>query len=120
MFSLSIYNRRVLITCNMFWCRYLSKHFQKVRFNGYYPNIDLYYTTEGEQLSYGFKIFPGGSPGLIGFTFEGCDEVKLQSSGDLLLTHRFGTISQSRPKAWYFKEGQKKEIAVETPLKISQ
>jgi len=86
--------------------------FQKVRFNGYYPNIDLYYTTEGEQLSYGFKIFPGGSPGLIGFTFEGCDEVKLQSSGDLLLTHRFGTISQSRPKAWYFKEGQKKEIAV--------
>lgn len=86
--------------------------YQAVRFSNFYEKIDLHYTTQNEQLNYAFKIFPGGNPAEISFSFEGCEEVKVQASGNLILFHRFGSISQSKPQAWYFHEGKRTEISI--------
>lgn len=87
--------------------------YQEVKYPSFYPHIDLTYATSQQQLSYSFKIYPGGNPSDISFDFLGTDHCRLNAKKELELTHRFGTISQSAPKAWVYKDGIAKAIAVD-------
>ena len=88
------------------------RDYQTVRYPSFYPNIDLIYTTEKEQLSYNFKIFPNGQPEDISFELLGATSAVLNERKELEILHNFGQIIQSAPKAWWYLEGK------EHPLKV--
>ncbi|NBN99664.1 MAG: hypothetical protein EBV19_10570, partial [Flavobacteriia bacterium] len=50
--------------------------YQGVKYPSFYPNIDLIYSTQSEQLSYAFKVYPHGKIEDIAFEIIGatrCD-----------------------------------------------
>ena len=77
-----------------------------------YSGIDLTYSTEKEQLEYRFLIHKNGVVSDIQFAFEGVSNVELTQQGDLVLTHRFGQITQSAPKAWAYYQGRTTELTI--------
>ncbi len=73
---------------------------QTVIYKNFYPNIDLLYNTEKGQLSYNFLVAPNANSSQIQFQFSGANAIKISSDGNLVVTHRFGEITQSSPIAW--------------------
>ena len=83
--------------------------FQDVSYLDFYPNIDLFYSTHSGQLSYNFAVQPEGNTNQIRFTLIGANSIKLNEKGELIVTHRFGKIIESKPVAWTIDESGKKE-----------
>ena len=88
--------------------------FNEVTYPNFYDGIDLIYIGQHGQLSYNFRIQPETNIGLIAFNFDGAESVRIKD-GKLIIGHRFGTISQSKPKAWEIDENgnKKQKIPVE-------
>ncbi len=58
--------------------------YQRVRFSGVYPGIDLvHYEREG-KLEHDFVVAPGGDPGRIRLRFQGADSMQLNKAGELV------------------------------------
>ena len=86
--------------------------FSEVHFNQFYPNIDLYYTSNNGQLSYNFLVLPLANPSQIEFVLTGAESVRISEDGTLVLKHRFGEIRESAPLAWTEDEnGNKTKVA---------
>ena len=64
----------------------------------FYSNIDLIYKGEHGQLSYNFMIHPGANINSIAFSFDGAESIQLRED-ELVVSHRFGELIQSKPKA---------------------
>ena len=88
--------------------------FNEVTYPNFYDGIDLIYIGQRGQLSYNFRIQPETNTDLIAFNFDGAESVSIKE-GNLIIGHRFGTISQSKPKAWEIDENgnKKQKISVE-------
>lgn len=86
--------------------------YQEVTYPSFYPHIDLLYSTVNERLSYGFKLYPEGNPDDISFEMLGASRCFINPEGDLEIHHSLGSIVQSAPKAWVYKNG------IETPLPV--
>src|SRR5579872_101160 len=74
-----------------------------VRFRSIYPGTDLLYYGKDGQLEYDLVLSPGADPGLIKFHVTGADSLELNSSENLLIHVRQGTIELHKP-AIYQKE----------------
>ena len=70
--------------------------FERVRYRGVYPGIDLVYRGSGERLEYDFVVAPGADPARIALGFTG-GRVSLAANGDLLVRGRGTTLRQKRP-----------------------
>lgn len=86
--------------------------YQSVSYPQMYPGIDALFTTTEDQLQYAFRLQADADPQKILFEFIGSKDISLDKKGNLNIGHRFGQISQSKPKAWVFKNGNQKEIEV--------
>lgn len=85
--------------------------FGVVTYSEFYSNIDLFYSTDKDQLSYNFRVFPTGNPDLIKFALPGAESITIDSEGNLRIKHRFGEIIQSKPVAWNITdEGAKRAV----------
>ncbi len=79
----------------------------------YFDGVDLIYNGKGEQLSFQFLAKPHADLSQLSFVLEGADQVEVDKSGNLVLTHSLGTITYSAPKAWNISEsGKKTEVAI--------
>jgi len=67
---------------------------------GVYPGIDVAYYGNGEQLEYDFNIASGADPSAIRIQFDGADTVRLDDSGDLVLTLGSRDVTQHAPVAY--------------------
>lgn len=84
----------------------------QAEYKSFYDGIDLFYSTQSEQLEYGFKLQDNANPDNIKFIIEGASHVSLNKKNELVITHRFGEIIESAPKAWTYSNGVKKPIAI--------
>ena len=84
--------------------------FERVRYRGVYPGIDLVYRGSGERLEYDFVVAPGGDPGRIALGFTG-GRVSLAGNGDLLVRGRGTTLRQKRPVTYQRVGGATRKVA---------
>jgi hypothetical protein len=85
--------------------------YNKVRYPGVYPGIDLiYYGTQG-KLEYDFAVAPGAAPASIGLNFEGARGLSVDDQGDLRIRTRDREIAFRRPVAYQVnEEGQRAPV----------
>lgn len=86
--------------------------FSEVTYSEFYSDIDLFYSTENDQLSYNFRVLPNGNPELIKFKLPGAESITIDGDGNLRIKHRFGEIIHSKPVAWTMaaEEGTKQKV----------
>jgi hypothetical protein len=85
--------------------------YNKVRYAGVYPGIDLvYYGTQG-KLEYDFAVAPGAAPKTIGLSFEGARGLRVDDQGDLRIRTQDREIAFRRPVAYQVNEqGQRAPV----------
>src|SRR5580693_5159579 len=95
--------------------------YNKVRYAGVYPGIDLvYYGTQG-KLEYDFAVAPGAAPKTIGLSFEGAQGLRVDDHGDLMIRTRDREIAFRRPVAYQVnEEGQRAPVTARYRLQGNQ
>jgi hypothetical protein len=95
--------------------------YNKVRYAGVYPGIDLiYYGTQG-KLEYDFAVAPGAAPKAIGLRFEGARGLRVDDQGDLRIRTQDREIAFQRPVAYQVNEqGQRAPVTASYRLQGNQ
>jgi hypothetical protein len=72
-------------------------HYARVRVSDIYPNIDLVYYGNQEELEFDLIVAPGGDPSRIVMGLKSVEGLTLEPSGDLLAALGGGEIRLRRP-----------------------
>ena len=84
--------------------------YAKVRYEGVYPGVDLvYYGTQG-QLEYDLVLAPGADPTVIRLAFAGADQMRLDDTGNLVLTLGAQQVIQQTPRVYQETNGKRTPI----------
>ena len=79
----------------------------------YFPNGSLHYLTHEQQFAFHLQLQAFADIHELDFEINGADSLFIDERGILHLTHRFGEITYSAPKAWnLISETEKKEVQV--------
>ncbi len=84
-------------------------HYEKVRYNGVYPGVDLIYYGRDQQLEYDFCLAPMADLDQIQIEFEGADKVEIARNGDLVLNTPGGEVRFAKPMS-YQLIGERKQV----------
>jgi gliding motility-associated-like protein len=90
--------------------------YSTANYKSIYPGIDAVLTGKNKQLQYTFLLQPNADPSLLVAEFSGANSIVISDEGNLVITHRFGTITESKPLAWTEKNGVKQEVEIEFQL----
>ena len=85
--------------------------YRKVRYRDIYSGIDLILYGAGDQLEYDLVVHPHADPSTIALQFEGAEAVRLDPSGDLLLTlsGSHDAVRQARPHIYQTMIGGRRQ-----------
>jgi len=86
-------------------------NYAKVEYDRVWPGIDLIYYGNQRQLEYDFVVAPGANPNAINLAFEGADELKIDSEGNLILHIAGGEIVIRKPFIYQEVNGARREVA---------
>jgi len=86
-------------------------NYAKVRYEQVYPGIDLIFYGNPQKLEYDFVVAPGAEPKQIKLSFAGAQKMKIDASGDLVLTTKAGEVRQHKPVIYQAAEGERREVA---------
>jgi hypothetical protein len=84
--------------------------YSKVGYDNIYPGIDLVYYGNRGQLEHDFIVKPGANPNSITLGFEGADQLKLDSQGNLLVRADGDEVSFHAPVVYQQSHGKKLTI----------
>ena len=84
-------------------------HYSMIISHNVYPNIDWVIYMKGDDLKYDFIVHPGGNPNDIKLETKWVEDLKLNSSGDLVLKNRMGEVIENQPVS--FQEGKEIKTA---------
>jgi uncharacterized repeat protein (TIGR01451 family) len=90
-------------------------NYEKVRYTGVYPGVDLVYYGNQKQLEYDFVVKPGADPSTIALAFSGGADgskslpLSINQNGDLVASLESGEVSFHRPVVY-----QREDNAVKT------
>jgi Beta-propeller repeat len=73
--------------------------FSRVHYSGIYPGVDLVYYGNQGQLEYDFRVAAGADPGKIQLSFDGANELRLDS-GDLVVRTGGGDVRLQAPRVY--------------------
>lgn len=80
----------------------------------YFPDGDLNYLFEKDQFAFHLELKPHGEIHHFDFTISGADTTFIDKQGLLHITHSFGEITYSKPKAWVLlSENERSEVPIE-------
>lgn len=85
--------------------------YSKVHYEDVYPGIDLVYYGTQRQLEYDFVVQPGADPGLISLSFDGVDDVRVDTTGNLVLSVGDEQVVQQAPVIYQEVEDERVEIS---------
>ena len=85
--------------------------FARVKYTDVYPGIDLVYYGNQRQLEHDYILAPGADPRSIKLHYDGVQRIRIDRSGDLLLSVKGGELRLSKPIAYQMIEGQRREVA---------
>ena len=87
-----------------------AAHFERVRYAGIYPGIDLVFVTAGDRLEYNFEIAPYADPSAIRIGDER-SSFALTPEGDLEVRSGNAVVIERRPLAFQTVGGRIRPIA---------
>jgi hypothetical protein len=73
------------------------RQYARIRYKAIYPGVDLVFYGNQGQIEYDFELMPGANPNVIRLGFQGADDVRLDSNGDLVLRIGGREVRQRRP-----------------------
>jgi uncharacterized protein (TIGR03437 family) len=82
----------------------------RVRSSGVYPGIDLIFHGEGGRLEYDFIVAPRTDPRAIRLEFSGQKRLRIDASGDLVITTASGEIRWKRPEIYQEVLGKRRSV----------
>jgi len=91
------------------WIRRVPQ-FQRVRYRGLYPGIDLVFHGAGSALEYDLVVAPGADPAAIRLRYQGARRLSLDADGNLIIFTRTGRLEQKRPLVYQEGEGRQQEV----------
>jgi hypothetical protein len=83
--------------------------FDRVRYLGLYPGIDMEYFGMDGNLKYDLIVGPKADASVIAMRYEGADRVFLKN-GELHVINRFNEVTEMRPVAYQTIEGRRVEV----------
>jgi uncharacterized protein (TIGR03437 family) len=88
----------------------------KVTARAVYPGVDLVWYGSGSALEYDFNLRPFADPGKIRMEISGAQHLKLNESGDIIITDSQGDIIQRLPLAYQTFKGARRQVAAKFRL----
>jgi len=85
-------------------------NYGKVKYKNVYPNIDVIFYGNQQQIEYDFLVAPGADSSQITLNFEGAQKLSLNENGDLLIETKAGEVRQHKPKIFQEVNGIQKFI----------
>lgn len=85
--------------------------YQRTKYVGAFPGIDLEFYGNQQQVKYDFIVAPSADPRRIKLEFKGADRIEVDAHGDLVLHTSVGEVRQHKPVIYQKVEGIKKEVA---------
>ena len=85
--------------------------FARVLSRQVYPGIDQVYYGNQHELEFDFLVAPGADPDRIRLSYSGIQGMRIDASGDLVLTTKAGELRQHKPKIYQVKDGSTFEVA---------
>jgi uncharacterized protein (TIGR03437 family) len=86
-------------------------NYEKVRYAGIYPGIDLVYYGKDGNLEYDWIVAPDADPSKIRMVFEDAERARIDSHGDLLIRAGDGEYRHSRPVVYQEIGGKRVAVA---------
>ncbi|MGQ0520892.1 MAG: DUF7948 domain-containing protein [Actinomycetota bacterium] len=84
--------------------------FDRVRFDGVYPGIDLVYRGQGRSLKYDFVVAPGADPGRIALELGPPSTVSIEPGGDLVVATPAGDVRHEKPYVYQDVDGKRRTV----------
>ncbi len=76
-------------------------NYERVKYSGVYPGVDLVYYGNHERLEYDLVVAPGADPNAIHLHFAGKSRLHIdKQSGDLLVRNRSGEVRFHKPDVY--------------------
>jgi uncharacterized repeat protein (TIGR01451 family) len=74
--------------------------FARVRYVSVYPGIDLVFHGNRGRLEYDFEVAPGSDPSRVALKFQGQENLRIDSNGDLVLAMPGGDVRLQAPRIY--------------------
>jgi hypothetical protein len=87
-------------------------NFSSVRYRRIYPGIDLTFYGRAGQLENDFELDAGADPNTIAWQLEGADHVRVDASGDLVITVGGNEVRLRQPRAYQQNYGEERDVRV--------
>jgi hypothetical protein len=86
-------------------------HFEKVKYSGLYPGIDVEFYGRRDRIEYDFVVAPGRNPSEIGIRFSGTSRATIREDGSLHLQTAEGEIIHHPPNVYQEIGGVRKAVS---------
>jgi hypothetical protein len=84
--------------------------FSSVLYSELWPGIDLVYRGTAGKLKYEFVVKPGADPGQIRLAYRGANALRVDESGQLLVSTPLGELVDGAPLAWQDHDGRRTAV----------
>ncbi|NQW16497.1 MAG: SBBP repeat-containing protein [Chloroflexi bacterium] len=84
--------------------------YASVKYRDVYPGVDLIYYGDQGRLEFDFVVDPGRNPSTINLAFDGADEARIDSEGDLVLGVHGETLRLSAPSIYQEIDGVRRVV----------
>jgi hypothetical protein len=84
--------------------------FKKVKYTSVYDGVDMVYYGNQRQLEYDFIVAPNADPNVIAMKFENTRDIKIDKSGDLIMSVNNKRVRQQAPVVYQEIAGNKTVI----------
>ena len=84
----------------------------RVRYQQVYPGVDLIYYGRQGRLENDFEVTAGTNPKVISWRLEGAERIRVDSTGDLVLTVGGSEVRLQQPRAYQLDGEQQREIPI--------
>lgn len=92
--------------------------FERVKYAGVYPGVDLTYYGNRQRLEFDFELAPGADATAIRLRFDGARKLKLDEDGNLIIIAANGQVSFHKPVI-YQPEGEDRNQTVVGSFRIA-
>ncbi|MFY7838811.1 MAG: PKD domain-containing protein [Lacibacter sp.] len=85
------------------------KTYQAITYKNVYPNIDVRYYVQDDQLKYDFVVYPGADISNIQMRYDGADKISLRSN-ELIVSTSVGEARELKPYSYQFVNGKREVV----------
>ncbi|MGC4102699.1 DUF7948 domain-containing protein [Ferruginibacter sp.] len=83
--------------------------YEAITYKNVYPNIDVRYYTENNQLKYDFIVRPGGNPNAIAMRYDGVTKLEVKNK-ELVIGTSVGDVKELYPYTYQSIEGKRQNV----------